>query len=64
MVKRTRREEIIAEITRIIEDFLYYNRKEDEDLPPGEIEKAIAAEEISIDAITDEFRERLKENIS
>lgn len=37
-------------------DLLYYDRKEDDELPIGAIEKAIADGVISIDEIVEEFR--------
>ena len=39
--------------------FLYYDRKEDEELPRGEIEKAIANGNVSIDEICQLFRNEL-----
>lgn len=47
----TRREKIINVFTDSIIDMLYYDRKEDEDLPRGGIEEAIRAGEITVDEI-------------
>lgn len=55
----SRREHIMATIEDLVADFLYYDRKEDEDLPVGEIELAIEAGEISFDEIVDTFRAQL-----
>jgi hypothetical protein len=43
--------------------FLYYDRGEDEDLPRGSIEAAIAAGEVTVDEITATFREALEAGI-
>ena len=47
--KPTRRERITNILTDSIIDLLYYDRKEDEDLPKGGIEEAIAAGEITVE---------------
>lgn len=49
--KKTRRERIINTTKDLMSDFLYYDRKEDENLPRGAIEEAVAAGEISIPEI-------------
>lgn len=53
------RELIIACIEDLVSDFLYYNRKEDEDLKVGDIERAIEAGVISKEEIVNVFREEL-----
>lgn len=45
-------------------DLLYYNRKEDEDLPLGLIEQCIKDDIISIDYIVDVYKNALIENIN
>lgn len=57
---RTRRDHIAATVSDLVADFLYYGRKEDEDLPRGEIEAAIAAGEVTEDEIVDLFRRKLE----
>jgi len=42
-------------------DLAYYNRKEDEDLPRGEIQKAIKRGEITIEEIVSAFKAELIE---
>ena len=59
----TRKEIILVKIDSLVSDFLYYDRKEDEDLPREEIEKAIAAGETSAIEITAEFHKCLKEGL-
>lgn len=43
----------------LVSKFLYYDRKEDEDLPRGAIQKMIRDGAISVDWIVDEFRDEL-----
>jgi len=63
MTKETRRDLILGEISDRVADLLYYNRKEDEELPVGEIEKAIASGEISVDEMAAKFREVIEESL-
>lgn len=57
---------IIDTINDLAVDFLYYDRKEDDELPIGEIEKALASKEISVNKIVETFKTKveqlLKEN--
>lgn len=46
---------ILKATTDLVSSFLYYDRKEDDILPVGEIEKAIKNGEISIEDIVDRF---------
>jgi len=48
---KTRRQAVLDAASDLVASFLYYDRKEDEDLGVGEIEAAIIAEEISIEEI-------------
>ena len=50
-------------IDDLVSCLLYYDRKEDEDLPVGEIEKAISEGIIAIDEMVQVFSETLKERI-
>lgn len=52
----TRRELILAVASDAGMDFMYYNRKDDENLPRGEIEKAIKAGEITVEEILEAFK--------
>lgn len=52
--------QILAAAEDLMSDFLYYDRKEDEDLPRGVIEKAIKEEKITIDEILAVFRKELE----
>jgi hypothetical protein len=51
---------ILAHVSDLIANFLYYDRKWDEDLPLGEIEAAIEAGEITEEEIVAEFALELK----
>jgi len=50
-----------ATIDDCVRDLLFFNRKEDEELPIGAIEQAIKDEEISTEEIVDMFRKVLTE---
>lgn len=52
---RTRRQIILDVAADLAGSFLYYDRKCDEDLGVGEIEKAIDAGEITVDEIVEAF---------
>lgn len=52
----TIKELILATIDDSISDFLYYDRKNDEELPRGAIQKAIADGGITIEEIIEQFK--------
>ena len=54
---------IINNIDDIIAKFLYYDRKEDEDLPVGAIEEAIKSGDITYGEIVDRFKQQLFEGL-
>ena len=54
-----RRQVILDAVDDMVTDFLFYDRKEDEDLRLGQIEAAIAAHEI-VQAFRDALRAKLK----
>ena len=60
---RTRRQHILDHIPDVIGEFLYYDRKEDDDLPVGAIEEAIKAGEITVDEIAVAFTESLRRGL-
>ena len=47
----------------LVADFLKYNRKEDEELPVGQIEEAIKAGETSVEEIVAVFEKALRERL-
>lgn len=57
---RTSRYDLIVDtVTDLVSDLLYYDRKEDEQLPRGAIEEAIQQDEITVDEIVEVFRDKL-----
>lgn len=52
----TRRDLIFCTARDIASQFMYYDRKEDLELPRGAIEEAVAAGEITLDEIAGAFR--------
>jgi len=56
------RQKILDTVEDLASQFLYYDRKEDDDLPQGRIEQAIRDEDITLDEIVQHFREQLAEN--
>jgi hypothetical protein len=59
-----RREIIEATVADVVKDFLYYERKDDEELPRGAIEQAIHDGEITIQEIIDRFGSELRTGIA
>jgi hypothetical protein len=51
----SRRDLILGTIDDLVGDFLYYDRKGDEDLPRGAIQEAIEAGEITAAEIAEQF---------
>ena len=56
----TRRDRILKEVSFLVGKLMYYDRKEDEDLPRGQIEDAIANNEITIEEIVVEFENEIR----
>ena len=54
---------ILAEVRSTVKDLLYYDRKEDEDLPRGVINEEVEAGRIKIKRIVREFKEALIEGL-
>ncbi|HDY68785.1 hypothetical protein LCGC14_0823250 [marine sediment metagenome] len=57
------RETILNEINRVVADFLYYNRKEDEELGVTDIDNAIKDGIITVDEIVGCFKLELNEGL-
>ncbi len=53
---------ILGVVGDLVADFMYYNRKEDVDLPHGAIETALAAGVLTVDEIVAKFREEMESN--
>jgi len=58
------KEIILGTMEDMVSDFLYYDRKEDEDLPLGFIENAINTHEIDIKDIVTKFEAELLKGLS
>jgi len=54
---------ILATISDIVADFIYYDRKEDEELPCGRIEEAVKNGEITAKEIIDYFEYCLRDRL-
>lgn len=58
--KNNKRDLILGTIEDLISDFLYYDRKEDEELLRGDIEEAIKSGEITVEEMVEKFSNDLK----
>lgn len=56
----TRREGILNTTIDLATDFLYYDRKEDQELPVGSIEESIRAGEVTVAEIVSVFRQTIE----
>ncbi len=56
---KTRREIILNTVDDLVSDFLFYDRKEDEELSADDLDDAIDQAEITVDEIVDLFRAKL-----
>lgn len=56
---RSRRDVILGSIGDTVGNWIYYDRKEDEDLPRDAIQEAVEEGEITVEEILDTFREKL-----
>lgn len=63
MYKHSLKSRISNCIYDLVTSFIYYDRKEDQYLPLGDIEHAIESGEITIDEMVDEFRKHLEDNL-
>lgn len=50
---------ILTTVKDLVKDFLYYERKEDQELPVGSIELAIKYGEVTINEISECFKSEL-----
>jgi len=57
------KQQILDTITDLCSNFLYYDRKEDEDLSAEDIKDAVKSGEITIDEMVEEFRKHLKNSL-
>lgn len=61
--KQDRRLLVLAAASDLARDFIYYHRGGDEELPRGEIEKALRNGEITLQEIVDQFTKGLKDHL-
>ena len=59
----TNKKLILDTVRDLVTNLLYYDRKEDEDLPPGVIDNEEAAGHITIDQMVQHFRETLTQGL-
>lgn len=64
MGRKKRRTVILETVDDLVKNFLCDARKEDEDLPRGEIEDAIAFEEITPEEIVERFAKELRAGLA
>lgn len=57
-----KKELILDTLSDLVSNFLYYDRKEDEELAVGEIEQAIHDDEITIEEMVEHFKDCLLEH--
>lgn len=57
------KELILNKIENLCSDFLYYDRKEDEDLSYEQLKGAVLSGEITIDEMVDKFRKHLEDTL-
>lgn len=63
LVGEERKQAILDHIEDLISNFMYYDRKEDDELPRGSIEEAIKADEITVDEIVAQFKKQLERSL-
>ena len=56
---KTRKQKILDTVSDLVGSLMYYDRKEDEDLPRGAIEDAVSSGEITYDEIIAQFKKDL-----
>jgi hypothetical protein len=59
----TRREKIFNAVSDLVGRFVYYDRKEDEELPRGSVEAALANGEITVTEIVNAFDKELRRGL-
>ena len=58
------KETVLETVDDLVSDFLYYDRKEDEDLPRGKIEAMVSRGEITVDEIVERFSIEIRKALS
>ena len=55
------RQTIMTTVDDLVRDFVYYDRKEDDELSAADLESAISCGQVTVDEIVERFRVQLKE---
>ena len=63
MAEEMLRQAILAAVSDLVGEFLYYGRKEDKELPRGAIDGAVKRGVVTVDEIVERFRQRLLEGL-
>jgi hypothetical protein len=63
-MKMTRKKTIMRVINDLVNDFTYYDRKEDDSLPRGAIQEAVSSGEITVAEIVGRFEKKLRETLN
>ncbi len=63
IMSETWRQHILNAISDLVSDFVYYDRKSDEDLRVGSIEESIKLNEITVNEIIEAFKNAIQESI-
>lgn len=56
----SKKQNIIDTVSDLVGSFVYYDRKEDEDLSPEDLASCVKSGEITIDEIVEQFRTELQ----
>lgn len=62
-MSKDRKDKIQSTLQDRVSDFLYYDRKEDEDLPRGAIQEAVLEGVITVEEMVKTFEEALREGL-
>lgn len=57
------RDIILGTVCDMVADFLFYDRKNDDELPEGAIEQALAEGVVTVEEIISTFEKELRDNI-
>ena len=60
MTPAERKQQILDKVEDLVSEFVYYGRKEDEELSADQLREAIDQGVITVDEIVDHFRSRLE----
>ena len=61
---KTPKQKVLDIISDAVSNLLYYNRKEDSEMPVGKINKLVKKGDITIDEMVAEFRKNLENSLN